>query len=71
MELDGFFKIIEVENGKYDLNISFLGYEFKVLEGLEIILEKFDLDLGIIYILLMGVNLEEVMVMGQVAFVEN
>lgn len=64
MELDGFFKIIEVENGKYDLNISFLGYEFKVLEGLEIILEKFDLDLGIIYILLMGVNLEEVMVMG-------
>lgn len=70
-ESDGSFKIIEVENGKYDLNISFLGYEPKVLEGLETTLEKPDLDLGTIYILPTGVNLEEVTVTGQAALVEN
>lgn len=71
IEVDGFFKIIEVDNGIYDFNVSFLGYEDKFLKGLEIIFEKLDLDLGIVYLLFIGVNLEEIMVIGEVLLVEN
>ncbi|MEL7422643.1 MAG: TonB-dependent receptor [Bacteroidota bacterium] len=68
---DGSFKIIEVENGTYDLNVSFLGYEEKRVKGLETTLEKPDLDIGTIYLVPTGVNLEEVTVTGQAALVEN
>lgn len=70
-EADGSFKIIEVENGKYDLNVSFLGYQDKMVTGVETTLEKPDLDLGTVYLMPTGVNLEEVTVTGQAALVEN
>lgn len=70
-ETDGSFKIIEVDNGTYNLSISFLGYEDKLVTGIETTLEKPDLDLGTIYLLPTGVNLEEITVTGQAALVEN
>ena len=70
-EPDGSFKITEVKNGKYKLNISFLGYENRILEGVETTLEKPDLDLGTIYMTPSGINLAEVVVSDQAALVEN
>lgn len=70
-EADGSFKIIEVDNGTYNLNVSFLGYEDKLLKGLETTLEKPDLDLGTVYLLPTGVNLEEITVTGEASLVEN
>jgi len=70
-ETDGSFKINEVDNGKYNLSISFLGYEEHLLTNVETTLEKPDLDLGTIFLQPTGVNLEEITVTGQAALVEN
>lgn len=70
-EADGSFKIIEVENGKYELNISFLGYENRLVTEVETTLEKPDLDLGTIYLLPTGVNLDEIVVTEEASLVEN
>ena len=70
-ELDGSFKIIEVENGKYDLNISFLGYIPRTIKDIETTLEKPDLDLGTIYLIPSGLNLDEVVVTEQASLIEN
>lgn len=70
-EADGTFKLTDVENGDYTLNISFLGYEEKVVQNVSTTLEKPDLDLGSIYMQPAGINLEEITVTGQAALVEN
>ena len=43
---DGKFKIGNIQTGKYDLYISFLGYEDKVMEDVELTPKKPDADLG-------------------------
>ncbi|MGH1436000.1 MAG: TonB-dependent receptor domain-containing protein [Lewinella sp.] len=70
-EADGSFKIIEVENGAYELSISFMGYESRLVKGVETTLEKPDLDLGTVYLIPTGVNLDEIVVTEQAALVEN
>jgi ferric enterobactin receptor len=70
-ESDGSFKINEVENGNYKLNISFLGYEARSITEVSTTLEKPDLDLGTIYLLPSGVKLDEIVVTEQASLVEN
>jgi outer membrane receptor protein involved in Fe transport len=67
----GNFKITDVTNGSYQLNISFLGYAEKKITDLEITLEKPDLDLGIVYMIPEGINLSEVTVTEEAALIEN
>lgn len=67
----GSFKIIDVTNGSYQLNISFLGYAPKVVRDIEITLEKPDVDLGTIYLVPEGINLNEVTVTEEAALIEN
>jgi ferric enterobactin receptor len=70
-EPDGSFKITDVKNGTYDLDISFIGYESRLIKGVKTTLEKPDLDLGTIYLAPSGLQLDEVTVTEEVALVEN
>lgn len=70
-ESDGSFKLQEVKNGEYILQISFLGYETKSLKGVKTTLQKPDLDLGKIFLTPSGIDLEEVTVTGEAAIIEN
>ncbi|MEM1214810.1 MAG: carboxypeptidase-like regulatory domain-containing protein, partial [Bacteroidota bacterium] len=69
-ELDGTFKVTEVPNGDYLLQFSFLGYEDKAVT-VKTTLEKPDADLGTIELVSTGLNLEEVVVEGEAALIEN
>ncbi len=67
----GAFRFQEVKTGTYKLQVSFIGYEAKTLNAVTTTLEKPDLDLGQLYLLGEGVNLNEIEVVGQAAAVEN
>ncbi len=67
----GDFKLPEVRLGSYELHFSFLGYQNKVVKGVELTPEKPDYDAGKILMMPEGVTLAEVQVTGQAAVVEN
>jgi len=67
----GEFRFQEVKTGAYQLQVSFLGYLSKTITPVTTTLEKPDLDLGKLFMLGEGVNLDEVEVVGQSATVEN
>lgn len=67
----GAFKLPEVALGTYELHLSFLGYQNKVISGIELTPEKPDFDVGSVYMYPEGVTLAEVQVTGQAAVVEN
>ncbi len=67
----GNFKLIEVENGAYQLRFDFLGYEPRTVSGVELTLEKPDVDLGTVYLIPESLLLEEVTVTGERAVIEN
>ncbi len=70
-ETDGTFKLSEVRLGEYELHISFLGYQPKVIKGVELTPEKPDATVENIFILSEGVTLDAVEVTGEAALVEN
>lgn len=67
----GEFRFQNIKTGSYKLQVSFLGYEGKAIDNVVTTLEKPDLDLGNLFLLGEGVNLDEVEVVGQAAVVEN
>lgn len=67
----GEFRFQNIKTGSYKLQVSFLGYEGKTIDNVVTTLEKPDLDLGNLFLLGEGVNLDEVEVVGQAAVVEN
>lgn len=67
----GEFKITEVKPGKYDLYITFIGYQSKKIAGIELTLKEPDYDCGNIFLVVDEVILEQVEVIGQAALVEN
>lgn len=67
----GVFKLTEVKTGKYILEVAFLGYETKTIAGIETTPEKPDLDLGKVFLIPAGINLDEVTVTGEAALIEN
>lgn len=68
---DGKFKFSEVVNGKYDIRISFLGYEDKMLESVEVTLKKPTLNLEEVMLSTSSVVLDEVQVTEKRALIEN
>ena len=69
-ETDGSFKLIEIDNGDYLLQLTFLGYEDRTVV-VNTTLEKPDADLGEILLNSTGVNLDEVVVEGEASLIEN
>ncbi|PHN07050.1 TonB-dependent receptor domain-containing protein [Flavilitoribacter nigricans] len=70
-ESDGSFKLQDVKNGTYTLQVSFLGYETRSIREVTTTLEKPDLDLGNIFLLPSGIDLDEITVTGEAALVET
>jgi len=70
-EDNGSFKLSEVVTGKYDITISFLGYQDKKLSNVETTLKKPDLDLGKILLVPSSVLLEGVEITEERALIEN
>ena len=70
-EEDGSFSFTEVNPGKYDLEISFIGYAAKVLDSLVTSKKKPDLNIGTIYLVPENYLLDEVEVKAKRALIEN
>ena len=70
-ETDGKFKLPEVKTGKYEIRISFLGYQAKTIPGIELTPSKPDFDAGTIWLTPEGIQLNEVTVTGEAALIEN
>lgn len=68
---DGKFKLEGVTTGKYNIELSFIGYENKILKGVETTPKKPDLDLETILIAPSSTLLEEVTVVGEASLIEN
>lgn len=67
----GVFKLPEVKLGTYELHFSFLGYQAKVIKGVELTPTNPDFDAGQIFMTPEGLTLAEVEVRGEAAIVEN
>jgi len=67
----GEFKLQDVKNGTYTLSFSFLGYQTKTVEGVELTLEKPDVNIGKIEMISEGLMLTEVTVTEEAALIEN
>jgi len=59
-EDDGSFSFTDVKPGKYDLEISFIGYTAKILDSLVTTKKKLDLNVGTVYLLPENFVLDEV-----------
>ena len=70
-EDNGNFKITEVSSGKYDILISFLGYDDKIITEVETTLKDPDVDLGKIYLKATDYLLDEIEVTEKRALVES
>jgi outer membrane receptor protein involved in Fe transport len=68
---EGKFFIAGFEVGTYDLKISFLGFETKVIKGIEVASPTGDINLGDIELSDEGLELEEVTVQGQRDLIEE
>ncbi|MBK8484772.1 MAG: TonB-dependent receptor [Saprospiraceae bacterium] len=70
-EDDGKFKIKGLKNAKYNVIVSFLGYQSKVMGPFKINKDVVEYNLGKIYLVSNVNNLEEVTVVGQKDLIEN
>lgn len=70
-EADGSFKLSDVNTGKYQIRISFIGYKDSEIAEVITTPQKPDLDLGTLQLSLDAVALEAVEVTGEAALVEN
>jgi outer membrane receptor protein involved in Fe transport len=68
---EGNFFIAGFELGSYDLKITFLGFETKVIKDIKVISSTGDINLGNIEMTDEGVALEEVIVQGQRDLIEE
>ncbi len=67
----GHFKLPEVQLGKYDLVISFIGYKSKTIYDIQLTPEKPDHDVGTVLLSTDAVLLSEVEVTAESAVIEN
>ncbi|MCB9283640.1 MAG: TonB-dependent receptor [Lewinellaceae bacterium] len=67
----GHFKLTDISNGDYTIQVTYLGYATRTLTGVSLTLEKPDLDLGDIPLAADNIQLTEVTVTGEAALVEN
>lgn len=67
----GYFTIPNIKPGKYDINISFIGYNPRLISGIELTLKQPDAEVKTVQLQSDQVLLETVKVEGQKALVEN
>lgn len=67
----GHFRFTSVPVGTYEVHITFIGYERKVLSGVALLPEKPDRDLGTVYLVSEQIQLEAVTVTGEASIIEN
>lgn len=67
----GGFKFTEAKIGTYDLHISFLGYNDKVIKGVELTKKSPDYGLGSVQMAPSSISLETVTVTGEASLIEN
>ncbi len=67
----GGFKFPEAKIGVYDVHFSFLGYETKVVKGIELTAKKPDYNLDNVLLTPTSTTLETVTVTGEAALIEN
>lgn len=70
-EDDGSFKIPELRIAKYDLYISFLGYDEKVIRNIELTPKKPDANLGTIFLAATDYLLDEIEVTEKRSLIES
>ena len=70
-EPDGIFKIRDVNASTYSIQITFIGYEPKMIANLTTTLERPDLDLGYVFLVPMGINLDEIVVAEEAPIMES
>lgn len=70
-EPDGSFRIRDVNTSTYALQCTFLGYEPKTIRELTTTPEHPDLDLGYVFLVPMGINLEEIVVAEEAPIMES
>ncbi len=68
---DGSFTIGNLKPGKYDINVSFIGYNAVLIKDVELTLKNPDASIGVVKLMTDEVLLEAVKVEGQRALVEN
>ena len=67
----GYFKLDKIKPGKYRITITFIGYNSKIIEPIITTDDKLDLNLGTILLSTNSKMLNEVVVEGKVALIEN
>jgi len=70
-EDDGSFKFTDIKDGKYDLEVSFLGYEAKQIAAVELTLKDPDYSIGDISLVQDNVVLDEVEIREKRSLIEN
>ncbi len=70
-EEDGSFSFTDVNVGKYDIEVSFIGYTTKVIDSLVTTKKKPDFNIGTIYLVPVDYLLDEVEVTAKRALIEN
>jgi len=70
-EDDGSFKFSDIKDGKYDLEVSFLGYEAQLIESVELTLKDPDYTVGDISLSQDNVVLDEVEIKDKRSLIEN
>jgi ferric enterobactin receptor len=68
---NGSFEFQNVKTGKYDIVISFIGYNDKLVQNIETTLKKPDVDLGVIFLNPTSLLLDAVIVKEERALIEN
>lgn len=67
----GNFKIDKVAPGTYQVNISFIGYNNKLIDDIKTTFEKLDANVGKIYLAPSSIDLQEVVVQEKTKLIEN
>ncbi len=69
-DVTGFFRIPKIELGTYSLEITFIGYEKKILYGIELTQATPSIDLGDIFVQMTAQGLAEVEIKGGTPAIE-
>ena len=70
-EMDGSFKLSGVKTGIYDLQLSFIGYQSKIIKGIELTPKSPDFDLGTVPLVSEVIDMEAIEITGEASVFEN
>jgi len=70
-DANGKFKLTEISLGKYELKVTFLGYETKIVKGIALTPEKPDVDLGTVKLVSKVLEMDAVDIVSEKSLIEN